>query len=371
MAGQVGKRNRSKLKAGDDLAIDIDNIEKYDSIYTITHRNYTNGLTFNPKDSHLIAVPYSEQPAKVEDGVLKFANLSFSEAKLMEWSNNQRNKIENVDLPLLNLLYSIILNQLSEKYKDLATIEDISALDMSVKIYVPHFAKITNRASNLNKKTTEAIVNEIASFNNIVGVLKNKIDGCDEEKESILPVLLFLGYEESTNTVEFTSPYMTRLIQTIYHESIKRDSQGAIRYKKNGNIELNPSHSKLVKTAIVNEKNKVAVEIVFEVVKVIERTGSNHTPNIKAITLIERVPQLAIRLNKIDESNVKNPRSNKNTVLKRAFTRAWELLESHTCLREVYKDIELPDPRNPKNIPKINTLQQVFVFPHHGKIKEK
>lgn len=370
MSDQNGKSKRTQLKAGGDLSIDIDNIEKYDSLSTITLRNYTNGLTFNPKDSHLIAVPNDEQPAKVVDGVLKFANLSFSEAKLMEWSNHQRTEIENVDLPLLNLLYSILLNQLNEKYRDLAAIDDISALDMSVKIYVPHFAKITNRSSNLNKKTTEAIVNEIASFNNIVGVLRNKIDGRDEETESVLPVLLFLGYEESTNTVEFTSPYMTRLIQTIYHASIKRDAKGAIQYQKNGNIELNPSHSKLVKTAIVNEKNKVAVEIVFEVIKVIERAG-NYTPNIKAITLIERVPQLAIRLNKIDESNVKNPRSNKNTVLKRAFTRAWELLDSHTFLRDVYKDIDLPDPKNPKNIPKINTLQQVFEFPHKGKIKEK
>lgn len=364
---------RTRLKAGDDLTIDSDNIEKYESMYTITQKNFVHGLSFyQSPDSHLVVVPQNDQSLIFEDGTLKFENLPFSEAKLMEWSasNKQGVEIEHFDLPLLTALYSIILNDLNDKYKNLAQIDDISVMDASVKIYVPELARIIGKTARLSKKNTEELVKRIASFNSVVGILKNKDENTNRTRESVLPVLLFLGYEESTNTIEFTSPYMTKLIQTIYHASIKRDVKGAIKYQKNGDVELNPSHSKLIKTAIVNEKNKAAVEIVMEVVKVIERAG-NHTPNIKAITLIERVPQLAIRLNKIDASGVKNPRGNKNTALKRAFSKAWELLDTQTYLKDTYKDIQLPDPEDPKNIPKINTLQQVFTFPHKGKITKK
>lgn len=372
---------RTRLKAADnavftrggELSIDGDNLDKYGTLCTITHGDYVDSLTFNDskRGSHLIALP--AESLKFEDGILKFENIPFSEATLMELSasDKKRVEIEHFDLPLLTMLYTIILNDLNDKYKDLSQLDDISSMNASVKIFIPDLARLIGMKGKLNKANTDALVNRIASFNSIFGILKNKNTINGNNKEHILPVLLFLGYDGSTNTIEFTSPYMTRLIHTIYLESVKRDSQGEVQYQKNGEIERNPAYSKLIKTSIVNEKNKVAVEIVFEVIKVIERAGSNNVPNIKAATLVERVPQLSFRLKKISESNVKNPRGNINTALKRAFQKAWELLDTQTHLKETYKDINLPDPNDPKNIPKLNTLQQVFTFAHKGKIKEK
>ena len=56
-------------------------------------------------------------------------------------------------------------------------------------------------------------------------------------------------------------------------------------------------------------------------------------------------------------------------LLKRIFKRTWELLREQTHLTEVYKNIQLPDPNDPKNIPTAKTLNMVFSFPHEGKIK--
>lgn len=117
------------------------------------------------------------------------------------------------------------------------------------------------------------------------------------------------------------------------------------------------SHSYLVKSSIVKERNKRAVEIVMVVVTTIEQSGKN-TPHLKASTIINRIPQLKKTYND-------TPAKHKNRVLTRAFKKAWELLETQTNLRKKYPDIILPDPNNPQNIPTTSNLNKlVFEFPH-------
>lgn len=64
--------------------------------------------------------------------------------------------------------------------------------------------------------------------------------------------------------------------------------------------------------------------------------------------------------------------SNKRQLLRNVFTKTWELLRTKTRLQEVYKNIQLPDPKDPANIPTVTTLEStVFSFPHDGKRQEK
>ena len=95
---------------------------------------------------------------------------------------------------------------------------------------------------------------------------------------------------------------------------------------------------------------------------VIEQAGNN-TPHITARNIIYRNPLLKQALEK-----AKNNRS-RNIVLQRAFSKAWELLKTHTDILAKYKNIQLPDASDPKCIPTLNTLDMVFEFPHKGKIK--
>lgn len=101
------------------------------------------------------------------------------------------------------------------------------------------------------------------------------------------------------------------------------------------------SHSYLIKSSIVKERNKRAVEIVMVVVTTIEQSGKN-TPHLKANTIIDRIPQLKKTYND-------TPVKHKNRVLARAFKKAWELLETQTNLR---KNIQILYYRTP-TIPKI------------------
>lgn len=80
--------------------------------------------------------------------------------------------------------------------------------------------------------------------------------------------------------------------------------------KKDGTPLLEVSHSYLVKSSIVKERNKRAVEIVMVVVTTIEQSGKN-TPHLKASTIINRIPQLKTYNN--------TPAKHKNRVLTRAF----------------------------------------------------
>ena len=128
--------------------------------------------------------------------------------------------------------------------------------------------------------------------------------------------------------------------------------------KSDGTPQMLPSHSYLIKSSIAKERNKKAVEIVTIVVTTIEQAGPAGVPHIKARTIVERNTLLSETLSKCVRD------SNRNTILKRAFTKAWELLETQTDLRKKYPDIALPDPNNPMMIPTMATLDTVYTFTH-------
>ena len=175
------------------------------------------------------------------------------------------------------------------------------------------------------------------------------------------PVMLFAGYDDKDNTLTFTSPYINQLIANIAQASVRRDKQGAIKRSRSGVPLSLPSHSYLIDPALAKERNKRAAEIVCIVVTVIEQAGDN-TPHIRASTIIERHPELQQALEQLTTT------AHRNTALKRAFSKAWELLPKYTRLQDVYADIKLP---SPSEVPTISTLDTVFSFPHNGKRRQK
>ena len=138
--------------------------------------------------------------------------------------------------------------------------------------------------------------------------------------------------------------------------SIQRDRQGRPKLSNSGKPFVLPSHTYLVKSSIAKERNKRASEIVCIVTTLIEQAGDN-TPHIMAQTIVDRCPDLKNAL------EVAKP-ADANKALKRAFSKAWELLQTQTDLQKAYKNIQFPDA-----IPTCGTLDMVFEFPHDGKIK--
>lgn len=333
------KTNRTKKKAGE-----IDEVPTV--IPTITNKKYQNAMTLNA-DSTAYLQPFSSVDNLVyENGQILFRGLPASAATLKEYFTSTG--IENFDLPLLRLFYGIILNRFAKTWKEDQSIEGY------VTIYYPDLAKKLGKSSNIGKSDVQSCIDSIMQFQTIMGIIDNGSKGTE-----IIPVLVYMGNDTEKNTISFASPYMVKVIKNVFNASIRKNKTGLPQLKKDGNPHLLPAYSYMIKSSIGKERNKKAVEIVFVIVSLIEQSG-NHCPHIKAKTIIDRIPILK---NSID--NCKTT-SDKNKMLKRAFSKAWGILPKHTKLKETYQDIKLP---SSTDVPSMSSLDIVYKFPHNGKNK--
>ena len=283
---------------------------------------------------------------------------TISEVELQNFRTKE--SITKIDgLPILRAYYSILLAnyELSIRKKE--------KLFKIFKLYVPDLAKFLKLDKGINQSVIDSIMSQFHSFDNVMGVMHITRNGHPDK--SYFPVLSFLGYDAETNTIEIASPYLSKVIERIYKAAIILDKKNQqMKTDNSGKPLLKPMHSYLIRPEIVKERNQAAIENVFIIVTLIEQTGNGkkgkgeNIPHIKASNIIERNPQLKQRL---EETNLKY----KNQLLKRVFKKTWELLRTATNLYEVYKDIQLPDPNNSDNIPKMKNLDLVFNFPHKGK----
>lgn len=319
-----------------------------DKLPVITNSNYQHAMTFNKNGTAYLQPVTATDNLNYMDGALLYNGLPMTLAELNNISTDEC--IEKINLPLLWALYGIILTAFSGEHPA------NPAADRIYTIYYPDFAKKIGKSSNIGKNDAEELVKNINHFQTVLGVINNGTRGSD-----LLPVLINIKNDSAKNTISFSSPYLTILVHHIYHASLKKNKKGELLLKKNGEPQMSPSHSYLVDMGIVKERNKKAAEIVFIIVALIEQAGNN-TPHIRARTIIERSRLLSRSLE--GQSG-----GNKNTLLKRAFKKAWELLRTKTSLCSVYKNICLPDPEDVSAIPTSSRLNMVFQFPHEGKAK--
>ena len=128
----------------------------------------------------------------------------------------------------------------------------------------------------------------------------------------------------------------------------------------------------MIDSSLTKERNKAAAENVVILVTLIEQAGGS-LPNIKASTLVERNVQLAERL--------ENDPQHRAQLLKRVFTKTWELMKTKTKLAERYKNLRVSvdknsdgvlleelNPKDPAFIPTVKSLKDLcFYFPNEGK----
>ena len=346
---------RTKKKAGDDV---LDNYPEKVSVPTF--KPYQNALSLLPEGNAYLQPSINVENLKFQDGKLFFEDPSGVMRKIseVELITNFKTKepIANINgLPLLRAYYSIIL----QNY--LQAITRNEPLPKVATLYLPDLLRYFNYNGEVNDLVIQTIVSKMSSFRNVIGVMKivrnGKID------YSYYPIFHFGGYDAETNTIELYSPYLNKVVEIIHREAIKlnqRTKQPIL--DKYGEFISLPSNSYLLHPSIIFERNLAAVEFVCIIIQVIEQAGDN-TPHIKASTLIHRNPQFEVRLNETEGKY-------KSQLLKRVFKRTWELLREQTDLLTAYKNIQLPDPNNPANIPTMKNLNMVFRFPHEGKIKK-
>lgn len=104
------------------------------------------------------------------------------------------------------------------------------------------------------------------------------------------------------------------------------------------------TYSSAVYTSIIRERNKSAVEICIELVKVIERRGhldleKGQTAHISIPTLISRCPSLSRQLKEKEGKE-------QNRIVKTAIYKGIELMKIHTAVYESFEGLEFLLPEN-------------------------
>ncbi len=351
---------RTKAKAGK-----IDKMPDY--LPVITHKDYLSALTIN-KDSttHLLLLPDSSK-LEYEDKTLYLDGKIVNYDELTKLSTEDG--IEKFNSPLLAELFGVIL------YKFLADDSKKDCKDEEFTVYYPDLASQFRKSKAKKKKADEdvsddtkqkdvgvtnsdwksesaAVLNDnMALFQRMAGMIN-----AGTPDQFILPLLTDYGYDPVSNTFHFRSPYMTKLISEIHKSSIKKDKNGKI-VMENGKPKTVATYSLLVDREIAKERNKKAVEIVLIMVALVERAGG-FGAHIKASKIVNRTCLLK-------HSLIGQTTSNKNLMLKRAFSKALQLLISKTSLKKAYRKFQFPDPAY---IPVSSMLDEMtFKFLHGGK----
>lgn len=342
-----GKTLRTAAKAGEVQRITSDRLA------IPTANNFLNALSLYEQGQAYLSVMRMDG-LTFDSGRLYFMDQRARAVSEMELQDlKTKENIENINLPFLQFYYSQLFSEWEKAVLDKANGGD-GTIQPITRFYLPDIAKARGLSSNTGRESIEAIKNDIAAFHNVVGVLK--VDGY--KNPSYYPVLNFEGYDTETNTISISSPYLLHIVEEIYRISVRRYKDGTPKLKNNGTPLQRPVNSYLVHSDIQKERNKAAISNVIILVQGIERCGGNQY-RIKAETLIDRNPVFKDQL----ENN-----QNKNRLLKRTFAKTWELLRNKTSLLETYKNISLPDPKDPAFIPTYSQLENfVITIQHDGK----
>jgi len=370
-----------------DPPLSSTNFETLKSIKKVSSNLSSNAVLITDKEYKHALTPYKNPHAYIQQLDENFIQqLNFNpdngtmniKGNLLEPITLQdfktRSNLKELDLPLLRSLYTIIYCYANK-------------IDTNtVTIYMPTLAK--HLGINLRGDRPADLFAKIKAFDNVIGVLNNG---------SFYRMLNFVGYNQETNSITFGSPYMNRILKAL-HES------NTITPKK-GEPYLNPHHSYLIHGTIANERNKPAIEIVNIIVTLLHQRGVDKPPkenltaneikkvvkqtireelgnaennnsdgeqvivtkmHKKTSSIIEEIPLLTEALEKptIDKKTKlpkTKPPKDKNRILERAFSGAYDLLRTKTDVYKYYKNLKITE-----IIPTVSILDYAIEISHEG-----
>jgi len=317
-----------------------------------------------------------------DTGKIYFKNNRLDNLNIRDFDETNKS-LKDIDIPLLMAIYTAIYCNYEWLGRD------------TLDIYLPTF---TNKLGvNARGDNLQAVLNKISEFTNLIGVFP---DG------SYYKVLDFVGYNPETKILTLLTPYMNRLMFMITGESEP--------YKLS-------KHDVLVHSIITNEKDKIAVQIVTQIIATLRQRGqtsptkedretykekiatieSNQairralekelsdctqeeqkakekeytliyekeksvaemilikttTIKMKFQTIINRIPQFQEVL---DGQKTKD----KNIILSRHFKNAYELLKTKTYAYTEYTNLKITE-----NTPTVSMLKDNITITHTGRVK--
>ena len=340
------KQYRTKSRAGAGIQKKSPN-----NLAIISYQDYRYGMSLYQEGNAYLQPLTSTDGLKFQNGRLYFSGEKMQQVSEVELQDLKKKEgIEDIDLTFLRVIYSFILKDFED--------HDFRFVERTHKWYIPTLAQYLGLNSNLSKKNIEGIINKVQSYHNITGVLHGLRNG--RAVRSLYQVLNFESYDDKTNVIEVSSPYMRYVIEAVCKAAIKTTT-GKTALGTTGKHKRAPSHSYLIHPDIHKVKNTRAKENVVLLVTGIEEAGGNGY-HVKVSTLIKRNPQLQESLEKS---------ANKRQLLKTCFKKTYELLRTHTDLEKAYIDIKLPDPNDVSVIPTMSTIDDLVInITHKGKRKD-
>ena len=322
-----------------------------DYLATPTVKGYEHSLSLYDGDGGYMVKPKNGLPIEIKHGRVYIRGHEANGLPIAEIKREIEGEVVEIDTTTLLPFYTIALHQQEKAVKEKGELKD--HFTVHVNDLAPFFGETSK---GLNKPAIDRLIKRIQSFNDFLGVVPSGYS-----LASAYTVMNFEKYDAKTNTITYTTPYLKYLCKTLLDLQPRRTAKGKIKTSKNGNKLLKPINSYLLKPAFTKGRNIPAKNNVTLIVQLIEKAGDN-IPHVSVKTLIDRNPALKTRLETAKSTAIYNQH------LKRAFTKTWELLKNQTTLEQTYKDIELPNPKDPANIPTKSLIEtMVFTFPHKGK----
>ena len=290
---------------------------------------------------------------KFTNGTAQIADMTDDNIKKELLDNLSHENIQDVNIGLLNALFSVIFENLRYcKFTSLNQMQNY-IINYGIDIHIPDLLRFMGTDAHLNQKLITNLWNDLKRLDNVVGV--RKIVGKKGKNEHVYKEIYRLLEIESLNEIKqnihVSSPYMNQIIWELYQANVKIDKA------KSPYLIQGPKVSKYVSyqnPKLASLKNKRAVEIVLVIIALMEQCGKHGTPHIRAANIIAHCPMLMEAL----EFAKKN--SDRTQILKRSFSTAWEYLKLYTDLEERF-DIQLPDIDDAPTLSDYNT--KVYEFP--------
>lgn len=317
----------------------------------ISDKDYQHALSTQKNSNAYIALMKPEffQQFKFENGEMTYNDEVAGIIK--QNSQGKYEDLKELDLPLLWNFYTAAMNA--------HTRYDAYTITVSTAKFFKE-ANIDTTSGN-----AQEVMKKLNTFKNCVGIMPGT--------KTIANLFSVIEIDMKKGEMTFAVPYMFRLFAILEEKNHvqKQTKQGLLYEYKH------PTHNRLVHSSIASERNKKAVEIVYAITNGLLQRG--YTPDSELRQNKNAVYSEAARKNVTYTTSYRGILNdcpllrmqihsypitqNKNNALRRAFTKAFELLEKKTDAFQYFKDLRIES----KVIPTINMLDYELVLVHKGR----
>lgn len=316
--------------------------------YVISDDKYQHGLSTKRNNNAYIALMEPEFFKRLDfaDGTLTFDKETAGIVK--QYKKGKYTDIQDLDFPLLQQIYTAAVKS------------NIRYDAFTITVSLPKFFR--EMGIEMSKGNAPDIMSKLHSFENCVGIMPGT--------GIIAKLLTIAQIDTKNNTMTFLVPYMLRLLEKLdekNHVEKKSRKGELIDYRT-------PYHNKLIHSSIAKERNRTAVELVYLITNGLFQRGykpdsetwakkdaisafpQRITYSIQFRTLINNAPLLLGRIQSYQEI------ADKNKALRRAFEKAYQLLETKTDAKEWFINLNYN-----AIIPTMTTLDDELIITHDGR----